>query len=92
MQSFQGGQVGVLAAQGFGGSGDVFSQLIQADAAAGAAQVGADGNGFRQGLAGHEAPCEAAPHALARDGVGDALLGGQPMNQISQHPHRPYSC
>src|SRR5260370_4549664 len=70
-----------FAGGGFGG--DVFAEMIEADVAALLAQFAAGGEGFRESFPGDEASREAELHAAARNGIGDAALGGKPKDKVA---------
>src|SRR5712675_1561040 len=73
-----------FAGGGFGA--DVFTEMIETDAAALVAEFAASGEGFGESLASDEAARETVLHAAAGDGVGDAALGRKPKNKIAnQH-------
>src|SRR5260370_28670019 len=57
--------------------------MIEADVATLLAQFAAGGEGFRESFPSDEAAREAELHTAARDGVGDAALGGEPKDKVA---------
>src|SRR5260370_41242432 len=62
--------------------------MIEADVAALLAEFAAGGESFREGFSGDEASREAVLHAAARDGIGNAALGGEPKDKVADEHER----
>src|SRR4029077_500165 len=77
-----------FAGGGFGG--DIFAEVIEAHVAALLAEFAAGGESLRESFAGDEASREAELHAAARDGIGDAALGGKPKDKVADQHERSW--
>src|ERR1700738_4553171 len=78
-----------FASGGFGG--DIFAEVIEAYAAALLTKFAAGGQSFGESFAGDEAAREAVLHAAARNGIGDAALGGEPKDKIADQHERSWN-